>query len=190
MARRKSRQIMPKKVKRKTISKKLRFEIFKRDGFSCAYCGQTPPLVTLEIDHIEPVSKGGLNDINNYVTACFDCNRGKSNISLNKIPSKLSENLKALKEKENQIIEYQKFIKSILKRENREIKKIAKIYSDAFPEYKLSESFKNSSLKKFLKKLPKHEIEEAMYDATSLIGDDNGAIKYFCGICWNKIKEK
>ena len=44
-------------IKRKPITKKLRFEVFKRDGFQCAYCGQTPPAVTLEIDHVEPHSK-------------------------------------------------------------------------------------------------------------------------------------
>ena len=83
------------------ISKKLRFEVFKRDGFKCAYCGETPPEVVLEVDHIDPKSKGGSNDINNLITACFACNRGKRNISLNKIPRKISENLEILKLKEN-----------------------------------------------------------------------------------------
>ena len=41
------------------ISKKLRFEVFKRDGFQCAYCGKTPPEVSLEVDHIQPKSKKG-----------------------------------------------------------------------------------------------------------------------------------
>ena len=42
-----------------SISKKLRFEVFKRDGFQCQYCGKTPPAITLEIDHINPKSKRG-----------------------------------------------------------------------------------------------------------------------------------
>ena len=75
------------------ITKKIRFEVFKRDGFQCVYCGKTPPEVILEVDHIEPVSKGGTDDLNNLVTACFDCNRGKGKIRLERIPSKLSENL-------------------------------------------------------------------------------------------------
>jgi len=62
------------------ITKKIRFEVFKRDGFKCAYCGKSPPQITLEVDHIDPRSKGGKDDINNLLTACFDCNRGKRNI--------------------------------------------------------------------------------------------------------------
>lgn len=64
------------------ISKKTRFEIFKRDHFRCQYCGQTPPAVVLEVDHIQPKSKGGSDDWNNLITSCFDCNRGKSNVEL------------------------------------------------------------------------------------------------------------
>ena len=41
--------------KRKSLSKKIRFEVFKRDKFTCQYCGKTAPNVVLEVDHIEPV---------------------------------------------------------------------------------------------------------------------------------------
>ena len=59
---------------RKAIPKSVRFEVFKRDKFTCQYCGASAPDVILEIDHIRPVSKGGTNDILNLVTACRDCN--------------------------------------------------------------------------------------------------------------------
>ncbi|GAB3801495.1 HNH endonuclease [Virgibacillus kimchii] len=67
---------------RKSLSKKARFEVFKRDSFKCQYCGNTSPDVILEVDHIKPVSDGGTNDITNLITACFDCNRGKSDVPL------------------------------------------------------------------------------------------------------------
>jgi hypothetical protein len=63
--------------KRKSISKKLRFEVFKRDNFTCQYCGRMAPDVVLEIDHINPVSQGGDNELMNLVASCYECNRGK-----------------------------------------------------------------------------------------------------------------
>lgn len=63
--------------KDKPLSKKIRFEVFKRDKFTCQYCGKSAPEVILELEHIKPKSKGGTNRITNLLTACFDCNRGK-----------------------------------------------------------------------------------------------------------------
>ena len=66
-------------AERKQISKGLRYEVFKRDKFTCQYCGRMAPDVILEVDHIKPVSKGGTNNILNLITSCRDCNRGKGN---------------------------------------------------------------------------------------------------------------
>lgn len=63
---------------RVAVGKKLRFEVFKRDNFTCQYCGAKAPDVILHVDHINPVSKGGGNDILNLLTACAGCNGGKS----------------------------------------------------------------------------------------------------------------
>ena len=65
-----------------TISTRTRFEIFKRDNFTCKYCGRKSPEVVLEVDHILAVSKGGPDDRMNLTTSCWDCNRGKSDVSL------------------------------------------------------------------------------------------------------------
>jgi 5-methylcytosine-specific restriction endonuclease McrA len=91
------------KVKR-GLSAKKRFEVLKRDNFTCRYCGRSvssedlpvlkesddPALdelmvqmklakyeVILEVDHVIPRSRGGGDDMDNLVTACKDCNRGK-----------------------------------------------------------------------------------------------------------------
>jgi hypothetical protein len=69
-------------MKRKTISKKTRFEVFKRDSFKCQYCGKSAPDVILVVDHIIPVAKGGGNDIVNLITSCEECNQGKSDRQL------------------------------------------------------------------------------------------------------------
>lgn len=61
----------------RSMTKGKRFEIFKRDGFVCQYCGRKPPEVVLHVDHIVPVIEGGDNDEMNLVTACSECNLGK-----------------------------------------------------------------------------------------------------------------
>jgi hypothetical protein len=61
-----------------SISKRLRYEILKRDGNKCRYCGATADESPLTIDHVVPVSLGGTDDPGNLVAACKDCNAGKS----------------------------------------------------------------------------------------------------------------
>ncbi len=70
--------------KRTGTSKRLRFRIFQRDGFTCQYCGRQPPEVVLHLDHIRPVIEGGTDDELNLVTSCQDCNLGKGKQLLNK----------------------------------------------------------------------------------------------------------
>lgn len=61
-------------------SQKLRFAVLTRDNFTCRYCGATPP-AKLEVDHADSVANGGKDEIENYVTCCIDCNRGKGKAS-------------------------------------------------------------------------------------------------------------
>ena len=67
---------------RRPIGTRLRFEILKRDGFKCRYCGSPPRGKALHIDHVVPVALGGSNDPSNLVAACADCNLGKSSVPL------------------------------------------------------------------------------------------------------------
>lgn len=92
-------------AERKAIGKKLRFEVFKRDSFTCQYCGKMAPDIVLEIDHINPVANGGDNDIMNLVTACKDCNRGKGKTKLSEHAEikRQQEQLKLLNEKREQL---------------------------------------------------------------------------------------
>ena len=172
-----------------SISKKIRFEVFKRDGFVCAYCGKSPPTVTLEVDHIEPRSKGGKDDLNNLITACFDCNRGKRNIPLDKAPGQLSENLEILQEREDQIKAYRKLVKKVEKRIEADIDDIEDVFAQYYPGYHFTDRFRNGSIKKFVQEIPLEDVKQAMHKACGKCKvDRDGATKYFCGICWNKIK--
>ena len=61
------------------ISEVLRFEVFRRDGFRCVYCGRRAAEqgVTLEPDHRISIAAGGTDTLENLVTSCRACNAGK-----------------------------------------------------------------------------------------------------------------
>ena len=96
---------------RKSISNKLRFEVFKRDKFQCQYCGKSAPDVILECDHISPVSKGGSNDIMNLIASCRECNSGKSDRTLddNSVVARQRQQLAELEERRQQLDEMLKW---------------------------------------------------------------------------------
>ncbi|HKM00695.1 MAG TPA: Lin1244/Lin1753 domain-containing protein [Sedimentibacter sp.] len=56
-------------------------EVFKRDNYTCQYCGQIGG--KLEADHIIPFSKGGSDETSNLITSCRKCNRQKKDKSAN-----------------------------------------------------------------------------------------------------------
>jgi hypothetical protein len=68
----------PVNKKRKTIKPGLRFDVLKRDNYTCQACGAIAGNGTiLEIDHIKPFSRGGSDEIDNLQVLCRDCNIGK-----------------------------------------------------------------------------------------------------------------
>lgn len=62
---------------RKMLDDELRFTVLRRDNYTCRYCGAKAPDVQLEVDHVVPASDGGSSTVDNLVTACLACNRGK-----------------------------------------------------------------------------------------------------------------
>jgi hypothetical protein len=51
-----------------------RLKVFERDGYLCKYCSKQLTRFTATLDHVQPVSEGGDNSIENLVTACLHCN--------------------------------------------------------------------------------------------------------------------
>jgi 5-methylcytosine-specific restriction endonuclease McrA len=61
-------------TKRREISSATRRRIFERDAYRCRYCGSH---LNLTIDHVTPVTAGGLDTDENLVTCCKSCNSSK-----------------------------------------------------------------------------------------------------------------
>jgi 5-methylcytosine-specific restriction endonuclease McrA len=56
-----------------------RRNLFKRDHYTCQYCGTQPGSEDLTIDHVQPRSLGGVTNWENCVLACVECNKRKAN---------------------------------------------------------------------------------------------------------------
>jgi len=56
-----------------------RRNIYKRDRYTCQYCGIQPGSEELTIDHVVPRSQGGVSSWENCVLACVNCNKKKAN---------------------------------------------------------------------------------------------------------------
>ncbi len=63
------------------VSKRLRYEVLKRDNHTCRYCGATAAESPLTVDHVRPVALGGSDEPSNLVACCRDCNAGKTSTS-------------------------------------------------------------------------------------------------------------
>ena len=173
--------------KRKPLSKKARFAVFMRDGFKCRYCGQMPPSVVLEVDHIMPFSKGGSDDQENLITACFSCNRGKSDTELSSAQPSMSDKVEQMKELRAQLNALKRLQREISKIEELGVDSIESIFTEFFPSWTFANRFR-ATVRTFLSRLPQREVEQAMYLACERMDNTDRAIRYFCGICWNKIK--
>lgn len=60
------------------VGAKLRYEVLRRDNYTCRFCGSSAPDVHLEIDHVIPRAHGGMDLAENLQALCDDCNAGKS----------------------------------------------------------------------------------------------------------------
>ncbi|MEP6769546.1 MAG: HNH endonuclease [Acidobacteriota bacterium] len=56
-----------------------RHNIYLRDGSRCQYCGHKFPSAELSLDHVVPLSRGGMSSWENVVCACLACNVRKGN---------------------------------------------------------------------------------------------------------------
>ena len=168
-----------------SVSPKVRFEVFKRDNFTCRYCGYKTPKVILEVDHVIPRSKGGPDEINNLVTSCWECNRGKGATLLSDIPNEPSLHDKTILmlEREMQLAEFNEIKRRIREREDNQIDELLAFWDDLasgharqFPEI--------PTLRRYLKVISVEDIKNAMEIAFSKKSDWVG-VNYLYGILRN-----
>jgi len=175
------------------VSKRLRFEILRRDNHTCRYCGESAPGVKLVIDHVLPEALGGRSEPDNLVTACEPCNSGKSSIAPG---SALVANVQA------DAVRWARALKVVS--ETRALDQAVRAaYAGVFQAYWHEWTYGpdkhpiplpatwEESLEKFCD-LGLPELEMARAVRKAMARDDikpDVTFRYFCGTCWGILRD-
>jgi len=153
---------------RVALSKKLRFEVFKRDSFRCQYCGAAAPEVLLEVDHVKAVAEGGTNDILNLITACKACNAGKGKRALSdhSVLEKQRDQLAELNDRREQLEMMIEWKEELCDLKNTAIDRVCDFWSKLVPGFELNDKGRQS-LKKLTNEFAVGDIMDAMQTASN-----------------------
>jgi hypothetical protein len=194
-----------------SLSVRTRFEVFKRDRFTCAYCGGHPPDVLLECDHIIPQAAGGSDEMENLVTSCRDCNAGKSDRLLDEgtAPAYNQASIEAMQERLEQAKAYMETLTSLQAVNDDMVFRVQEAWALAWGAQLVEDgdgrhhySFvdggqfpSRASIKRFLRDLPLDDliyaVEETAFrkDAGRYWPNDT-TCRYFYGICHSLIRAR
>lgn len=177
-----------------SVGKRLRFEVFKRDKFTCQYCGRRPPNVMLVIDHIVPLREGGRDDFANLVTSCEPCNSGKSGVSLGETAPPLDQDVlvvyaQEILEKRQAIEESAAAAEEYRAAIDEAVETVLCWWEDRFGT---TQHVGCASIRTFLRELRMAQIAWAIDETASrlefLERYELNHWKYFCKVCWNLIR--
>lgn len=187
-----------------SISVRIRFEVFKRDRFTCSYCGGHPPDVLLEVDHVIPRAAGGSDEMENLVTACWNCNRGMSDRLLDEgdRPTVSAKTVEALEERLTQAKAYVELLNQLSNVTDAMFERVKEEWYRAFGATTVEESTgtvwrlpggswpKEATVRIFLRELDLEQILGAVDIAASRVGPNTGNDRYFYAVCWRMVRDK
>lgn len=178
-----------------SISKRLRYEVLRRDNFTCRYCGGAAPDVPITVDHVTPTALGGTDDPTNLVTACQDCNGGKSSTPAD---AELIANV------EQDALRWAHALRRAAEIDQRD-QEMRHIRAEFWLEGWLGWTTKGDDGKPVTCPLPAdwEPTIDRLY-AAGLTDDDlaeavvaamtaympNDRFRYFCGVCWNTVARR
>lgn len=175
------------------ISKRLRFEILRRDNYTCRYCGASAPDVKLVVDHVKPEALGGQTVPENLVTACEPCNSGKTSIAPD---SPLVDDVQADAQRWGAAMAR---AAELLGKQDAAADRYAESFRLVWMNYTVGSTEEKvplpddwpETLGRFYKAgLPQNVVTMAVATAmgNSKVTVEN-VFRYFCGVCWNRVAE-
>lgn len=179
------------------VSRRLRFEILRRDSHTCRYCGAKAPDVILHVDHVTPVSLGGADTPDNLVAACKDCNIGKSSVPADAaMAADVAAKAFVFAQVLAEVAEYRRAERIAAERVRTGVQDKWNSYSYRVGEarYKVDHSTDWTSTINRFYELGLDEadmvdfVEVAMSAQVRDRDDELARWRYFCGCCWKEIK--
>lgn len=167
---------------RRTLSKKLRFEVFKRDSFRCQYCGAEAPSVLLEVDHIKPIAEGGTDDITNLITSCESCNAGKGARELDdhSVLAKSKAQLDELQERREQLELMMEWKRGLQDLSGDTLNNVLGYFAERVHGWHVSEPSARQTVQKLIKRYGASSVIDAIDAGTDSyldLGSDGKATK-------------
>ena len=174
------------------LTRRIRYEILRRDNYTCQYCGAKAPDVALTVDHVVPVALGGTDDASNLVTACRPCNEGKAAVApdspivatVDRRAKQLATAIMLVAEERRLDLEHERFV--------------VETFDEIWTEYQSAgrplarEPGWIGTVLRFVSL--GLELEELAWYVRIAMDKPNVATaarwKYFCGCCWGEIKRR
>ena len=166
------------------VTKRLRYEVLRRDNHTCRYCGASAPDVKLTVDHVTPVALGGSDDPTNLVTACAACNAGKTSSS---------PDAEVVEDVEQDALRWSRAMERaarIQAQERARFQVFVDYFDDEWTE-PVPDDYTHALHRFFLAGLEFDQIEEAVYITMTAPGvRTENLFRYFCGVCYRIIEER
>ena len=162
-----------------TVSKRTRFEVLRRDNYTCRYCRSADN--PLRVDHVTPVALGGTDAPDNLVAACQDCNAGKASSSID------AETVADIRDDAVRWSAAMQKAAAMLEEQASASEQYLGAFLNVWGPRYLPPTLEHSVARFYQMGLPESVMADSALYAISARGiQDRGA--YFAGICWKRIR--
>lgn len=156
-------------MRRKSTGKRLRFEVFKRDHFTCQYCGAQPPDIVLVVDHFSAVASGGETTIENLISACEPCNQGKGDRAIEQRTIRPDADMLYL-ETQQEIAELRRYEQAKIERDAA-VDAIVVMLQEDWTDLSGEEWYPSGScIRRMLSRYSPEVVEKGMHDVAVKVG--------------------
>ena len=178
------------------VSRRTRFEVLRRDGHTCQYCGASAPDVQLTVDHVVPEALGGGDEPSNLFTACQPCNAGKSSIAPDQaMDENVDATAKLFSKAMQMAVEIRRGDVAFISSQVEEFRETwsAWGYTDASGERQKipTDGTWVATIERFLAAgLTLDDMRPLIVTAMTSKASTDAKWRYFCKCCWNEVTER